>query len=239
MSEDRMSERSIEKMFSSTRYRQHRLESISRISVVASVSIDGDDVILELYPGPVGTYYKLPARSVEVVPNSLDARLSDGSTRALHRVLIDRLAPCTRVTESVVEDLLKLDVITPRGELLLTTLQVQIAFGANGEGTLAYGTKSAKCLGNVGRAYPTDLTIEGIEGVDKYPVWHSTEFDVDMKWAVKIWGQKGIFIHEGPNNLNDNGGSDSAGCIHLGAPDAEVFYNWISGRCRMTISYPW
>ncbi|UQE03426.1 L,D-transpeptidase [Bradyrhizobium japonicum] len=51
-------------------------------------------------------------------------------------------------------------------------------------------------------------------------------------------GQKGIFIHEGPNNLNDNGG-ESAGCIHLAPPDAENFYNWVTGRTRIQISYPW
>ena len=118
------------------------------------------------------------------------------------------------------------------------TKRVTIEFNADGEGTLTFGGKSVKCLGAPGVKYPKDITVTGVEGVDKFPVWHSQEYGVDMPWAVKIWGQRGIFIHEMPDNLKENGGP-SAGCIHLSAKNAPRFYKWVDGRTRITISYPW
>lgn len=60
-----------------------------------------------------------------------------------------------------------------------------------------------------------------------------------MPWAVKIWGQKGIFIHEGPDTIARNDDEPSKGCIHLASPNAKDFYDWITGNTRVQISYPW
>lgn len=133
------------------------------------------------------------------------------------------------------------------------TLQVKIAFKSSGEGTLTYGGTPVPCLGHPGTMYPVDSTIDNIEGVQyqgdygsafKFKVWMSNEFldangnPARMPWAVKLWGDKGIFIHEDPDNLKDNGGP-SQGCVHLAKPNAQNFYNWITGRTRIQISYPW
>jgi hypothetical protein len=133
------------------------------------------------------------------------------------------------------------------------TLQVRIAFQASGEGTLTYGGSSIPCLGKPGQAYPKDQIVENVEGVQyqgdygnafKFKRWISKEF-VDpqgnpavMLWSVKIDGTKGIFVHEDPDTIDTNGGP-SQGCIHLASPNAEAFYNWITARVRITISYPW
>jgi hypothetical protein len=136
---------------------------------------------------------------------------------------------------------------------LAATLQVKIAFKNNGEGSLTYGAKTVPCLGKPGTMYPVDGIIENIEGVQyegdwghayKFKIWRSREFPDEngnpfpMPWAVKLWGDKGIFVHEGPDNLNDNDGP-SSGCVHLAKPNAENFYNWITGRTRIQVSYPW
>jgi hypothetical protein len=97
------------------------------------------------------------------------------------------------------------------------------------------GLGAFPCLGQPGRQYPTDFTVTP---TDKSPEHWSEEFQVLMKWCVLIWGQKGIYIHEGPDNLKDNGGP-SAGCIHLGPGNAKRVYDWIDDRTRITISYPW
>jgi hypothetical protein len=136
---------------------------------------------------------------------------------------------------------------------LLATLQVQIAFKDSGEGTLTYGGTTVPCLGKPSVMYPVDSIIENIEGVQyqgdygkayKFKLWKSNDFQDDngnpypMPWAVKLWPDRGIFIHEGADNLKDNPGP-SSGCVHLAAPNAQNFYNWITARTRIQVSYPW
>ena len=113
--------------------------------------------------------------------------------------------------------------------------RASIQFRANAEGTLTYDGKSVPCLGKPALKYPTDLTVQTS---DKYERKFSNEFQVWMNWAVLIWGQRGIYIHEGPATLDTNGGP-SAGCIHLAPPTAKEFYDWITGPTRITIAYPW
>jgi hypothetical protein len=131
---------------------------------------------------------------------------------------------------------------------------VKIAFKSNGEGTLTFGGRKVPCLGEPGERYPKDLTVKNIEGekgkgdwghADKFRLWISGEGFVSgtnqpypMYWSVKLVGDKGIFVHQGPDNLRDNG-RPSGGCIHLAPPNAEDFYNWITGPTRILISYPW
>lgn len=134
------------------------------------------------------------------------------------------------------------------------TEAVKIAFKSNGEGTLTFGGRKVPCLGEPGERYPKDLTVKNIEGergkgdwghADKFKLWISREGFVSgtnqpypMYWSVKLVGDKGIFVHQGPDNLRDNEGP-SGGCIHLAPPNAEDFYNWITGPTRILISYPW
>ena len=116
------------------------------------------------------------------------------------------------------------------------TQRIDIAFAASGEGTLTcHGLGSYRCLGQPGRGYPKDLTVQA---ADKHGTHHSVEFGVDMPYSVLIWGQKGIYIHEFPCTLQGNGGP-SAGCIHLCPGDAKAVYDWITGATRVTIHYPW
>ena len=70
------------------------------------------------------------------------------------------------------------------------------------------------------------------------PTKYSNEFQVWMDFAVLIIGQQGIYIHEGPATIKDNGGP-SAGCVHLAAPHAKEFYDWVVGPTRVTLTYPW
>jgi L,D-transpeptidase catalytic domain/NlpC/P60 family len=116
------------------------------------------------------------------------------------------------------------------------TKSISVAFTANGEGKMACaGLGTFACLGRPGRQYPTDLTVTP---ADKSAEHWSTEFHVLMKFCILIWGQKGIYIHAGPDNLKDNGGP-SAGCIHVGLENARRVYEWLDEQTRITISYPW
>lgn len=129
------------------------------------------------------------------------------------------------------------DDLFANGGELTRTLNVRITFNADGkgEGIIKFNGKSYPCLGKSGLKYPQDLTVTT---ADKYRVWHSGEFDVDMEYAIKIWGQRGIFIHLGYDNLQQNGG-ESAGCIHVDEPQIIELYNWINQNTRIQISYPW
>jgi hypothetical protein len=127
------------------------------------------------------------------------------------------------------------------GQDVLTTAatkQVQIRFGANGEGVLEYAGKSVPCLGSSRIDYVKDLTVTGQIGVDKFREKYSNEFEVMMHYAILVMGSRGIYIHEGADTLADNGG-ESAGCIHLSEKNAKPFYDWVDGRTRIQISYPW
>jgi hypothetical protein len=116
------------------------------------------------------------------------------------------------------------------------TKLIEITFNATGEGQMACrGLGTYPCLGQPGRQYPTDLTVTP---ADKSTEHWSDEFQVMMRWCILIWGQRGIYIHEGPDNLQDNGGP-SAGCIHLAPGNARRVYDWLDERTRITIAYPW
>lgn len=124
-------------------------------------------------------------------------------------------------------------------EALASTKRISISFRANGEGTMeCSGLGSFPCLGKPGLGYTRDLTVRGIVEEDKFDRKFSQEFQVWMSWAILIMGQRGIYIHEGPDTLSDNGGA-TAGCIHLGMGNAERVYRWVDGRTRITIEYPW
>lgn len=127
----------------------------------------------------------------------------------------------------------------------MSTKRIKIKFEANGDGTLeCVGGSTFKCLGKKDLNYPVDLTVQSVVGTDKFENKFSNEFQVNMPWAVLIWGQRGIYIHgwEGEATVASYGG-DTNGCIHLQsdnpANDAKAVYNWIDGRTRITIEYAW
>lgn len=123
------------------------------------------------------------------------------------------------------------------------TKRIHIRFQANGDGDLqCVGLGTFECLGraNADCRYPVDLTVRGEIGVDKFLSKYSNEFQVTMPYAILIWGQRGIYIHEWPGRARRaQYGSDTNGCIHLSPADAPTVYNWIDGRTRITIEYPW
>jgi hypothetical protein len=138
----------------------------------------------------------------------------------------------------------KLDALTlakisfaPSMEVTVTG-RIKIKLGANGEGTLeCVGLGTFKVLGEPGRDYPQDLTVTP---GDKERLHISIEYDgIEMPWAIRIWGQKGIYIHEMPDNLADNDGQPSKGCIHLSKTNAPKAYDYVQTRTRVTIEAPW
>jgi hypothetical protein len=118
-------------------------------------------------------------------------------------------------------------------ERTTATLRADVDLKADGFGTLKFGSSSVQCRGRKDYDYVRDVTNNGVEDVDKFVRRYSTEFGVWMPWAVLIDGARGVFIHEFPL------ASESAGCIHLTPDDAKAFYNWITGKVRITTSYPW
>jgi hypothetical protein len=116
------------------------------------------------------------------------------------------------------------------------TKRIEISFKDDGEGTLkCVDLGEFSCLGQPGRGYPKDLTVSEKHKEDLHK---SIEFGVDMPYAILIWGQKGIYIHEFPCSLKENKGP-SAGCIHLCPGAAKKVYDWITGKTRIIIKYPW
>jgi hypothetical protein len=118
---------------------------------------------------------------------------------------------------------------------MVTTQRIEIAFQANGDGTMnCHGLGTFPCEGRPGLKYPTDLTVTA---ADKELLHHSIEFNCDMPYAIRIWGQRGIYIHEWGYCRASDGPSE--GCIHLCRPNAATVFNWITGPTRITITYPW
>lgn len=117
----------------------------------------------------------------------------------------------------------------------MATKRIKIKLSANGEGTLeCVGLETFACLGNPTMEYPADVTNTGVEGEEKFRERYSSEFSVNMPWAILLGWERGLFIHEGADNLKDNGGVPSAGCVHLASPNAKTVYDWVDGRTRIT-----
>ena len=109
----------------------------------------------------------------------------------------------------------------------------RVSLTADGTGTLSYAGKVVPCLGKAGFNYKKDITNSGKEGSEKFKEKYSNEWQAWMYWAVLIDGERGVYIHEGATS------GTSAGCIHVAAPNAEDFYNWVNQPTRITISFPW
>lgn len=204
----------------------------NEIELDAVVERDGKGLILIPDPTNPRMVVRINARDArlgEELPSPPGVVIQRGKLR---RVWVKRGTPALRIHAEPFEDIIGSKLPT----VGVATLQVKIAFKANAEGSLTYGGKTVPCLGNPTINYTEDLTVQGIVGTDKFVSKYSSEFGVYMNWAVLIMGDRGIYIHEGPDNIADNDGV-SAGCIHLA--DAKSFYDWVTGRTRIQISYPW
>lgn len=131
--------------------------------------------------------------------------------------------------------------------------RIHIKFNGFGEGQLeCKGYNTFRCLGKKGLRYPRDLTINpALPFVKRHP-YFSEEYVCDypgigqvsvpcrMNYAILIWGQRGIYIHEWPNRATYVGnGGPTAGCIHVEVGDAKKIYDWVDTKTRITMVYPW
>lgn len=231
--------------FSLTSFMEHGVTRARMLPLIVYIEEHGDLVYLSTEDK--STVYQVPRDSIRILSEAYQTILDNGKRRRYYRIEVDRSAPCLEMHCGSAGQLLE-NLDKTSAKYLARTLQVKIEFSANGEGLLSYGNKKIACLGKPNLSYPPDLAVQNIEGVQyqgdyknayKFQMWISSEFNnAEMPWAVKIWGQKGIFIHEGPDTLADNGGP-SQGCIHLRSPNAKDFYDWITGQTRIQISYPW
>jgi hypothetical protein len=128
---------------------------------------------------------------------------------------------------------------------------MKITFDTQGEGTLeCVGFNAFRCLGKKGLRYPKDSTIDPSRPGTKQNPHFSTRYSCPpndnsagqctMPYAVLIWGEYGVYVHEWPNDatLQGNGGP-THGCIHLEKGKAELVYAWVDRPTRLLISYPW
>lgn len=67
--------------FSAADFRQRSLDRVSRLTLVAAVSGEGDHLIIEPYPCSKPTFYRVPAHFVSVSENPLEFQLPNGMTR--------------------------------------------------------------------------------------------------------------------------------------------------------------
>ncbi|NZD53599.1 L,D-transpeptidase [Rhizobium leguminosarum] len=218
-----MASRSNEKanQFSLDLFVQTHLEKKTEIELEAEVRSDGEHLIIFPVRGAPGTAFR--------VLNS-DVRLPDAesSSSGPMRIGLKRNAPCVRLTAGVVDDFVPQD-----SEVDVAVKRAKIRLEATGKGTLSYAGKSVPCLGKANFPYAKDLTVQGSIDVDKFKEKYSNEWSAWMYWAVLIMGDRGVYIHEGAVE------GTSAGCIHLAAPTAKEFYDWVDGPTRIEISYAW
>ncbi|WP_427308935.1 L,D-transpeptidase [Cupriavidus sp. H39] len=199
------------------------------VTLQAAMFEDGDYFVLRPVSDGLSAYRVAKAD----VANYKPLLGTDTSGAPLYLVEITASASVLRLTPGNAADL-----FAPLRATLLATQRASVDFKLNGEGTLNFNGTIFPCLGSPSIAYTKDLTVTATMGVDKFEKKYSNEFQVDMTYAVLIMGARGIYIHEGADNLKDNEGP-SAGCIHLAPGNAKQFYDWVSKPTRIVISYPW
>ncbi len=118
----------------------------------------------------------------------------------------------------------------------MTARQINIIFRKDGSGTLSCeGTGEVPCLGSPETLYPSSVTNGGSEGEEKFPELYSNELDANISQAILLGWEHGLFIHCGPDNLDDNDGPTS-GNIHLAEDNAKRLYDWIDGPVQISIT---
>lgn len=227
------------RVFHIDKFQSPKIDTSEALAVSAFVMNDGEHVVLDLSPDIGNIVYRIAKDSITIGPENTEIKTFDNRTVTMHHVIVKRGAQVIQMIKGPAEVFLDPIERSRLSQIIETqTLRAKISFQLNGEGTLKYANNNVSCLGKPGLKYPTDLTVQGVIGVDKFKEKYSNEFNVIMPWAVLIWGQRGIYIHEMPDNLEENGGP-TAGCIHLSEENAKSFYNWLSGRTRITIDYQW
>jgi len=114
--------------------------------------------------------------------------------------------------------------------------KIKIHLKGNGEGTLQCYTSGKlianyRCLGKPGFPYKKDITVNTNSKQRRHI---SVEFNnYVMEYCILIHGDRGAYIHAGPNNILENGNQASAGCIHLKKNDAMKVYNWVDQPVRV------
>ena len=119
-----------------------------------------------------------------------------------------------------------------------TTQRIEVQFDGKkqgGRGTVTAGGKTLNCIGLYGYNYPEDSTINTS---DKELSHWSKEHSCELPYAIKLDGTKGIFFHQDVTTY-DMSHDNTHGCINLSENDAKWLYNWVQGRTRVLISYPW
>jgi lipoprotein-anchoring transpeptidase ErfK/SrfK len=129
-----------------------------------------------------------------------------------------------------------------------------VTFNQLGEGTIeCKGYNKFRCLGRKGQKYKKDITVDPVTDPSiKSPIYYSrtytcgetdsagNESPCTMPWAIRLDGREGIYIHEWPLRATYAGnGGPTHGCIHLEIGDAKKVYDWVNGRTRIVMTYPW
>ena len=132
------------------------------------------------------------------------------------------------------------------------TKRIDISFNRLAEGNMScVGLGNFRCLGKIGEPYPADLTIDpATPGTKENPHYSGTygcfpnndaRGRCIMNYAILIWGQNGVYIHEWPGvpTYAGNGNQTTHGCIHLAVGEAKKVFDWVDARTRIIISRPW
>lgn len=213
-----------------------RVPAQKYVEIIASVLEEDAYYILDPEPVGSGPVYRVAKEDVQIGDEVDRVTVDDGSNVPRYRVKIPGRARTMALSVGTAATLLY--NVDESLIALRAKKRVSISFSPNGEGWLTYGNIRRPCLGRPDFRYARDLTVQGTIGTDKFRRKFSNEFQVWMDFAVLIMGQRGVYIHEGPDNIADNGGP-SAGCIHLSSPNAEAFYQWIDEPTRILIDFPW
>jgi hypothetical protein len=120
--------------------------------------------------------------------------------------------------------------------------------------TLSSGNKTDRvfrCLGQAHCHYPREMMVDPSQPLVKQNPHYSNAYTCPpnnnragqcvMRYAILIWGQQGVYIHEWPGiaTYAGNGNQGTHGCIHLAQGDAAQVYNWVDTKTYITIKRPW
>ncbi|MGJ4911283.1 L,D-transpeptidase [Bradyrhizobium sp. HKCCYLS2033] len=219
--------------FDAKAFESKAMSRAKHFEMIAEVLEDGDHYVLNPDPCRGVRMYRIKKTEVEILSGAFPIYCDVGGERPVRRLRILSNANCFGFEHGPAALLLLPNASSEALELTTATLRADVVLGPEGPGTLTYGAKSVQCRGRKGYDYVKDITNNGVEDVDKFKRRWSDQYKVWMPWAVLIDGARGVFIHEFPLDIQ------SAGCIHLGTEDAQDFYNWITGKVRITISFPW
>lgn len=211
----------------------HGLARGKTFEILAELFDDGASYVINPTPCSGGPLFRLPKQAITILGDEIIYFCEAADNKRVRRIRISSDAECFKFEHGTASGLLMPNASLSVLERTTDTLRASISLKADGSGTLAYGSKSVQCRGKKKYNYLTDVINNGFEGVDKFTRRWSDEFDVWMPWAVLIDGNRGVFIHQFPLDV------ESAGCIHLSELDARDFYGWVTGKTRITIALPW